>query len=286
MKITVPVIALILLHAAMPLHAITFEESATWPEVLKMARAQNKIIFVDAYATWCGPCKMMDRNVFPDEALSAFFDENFINVKIDMESERGTPFGADYEVDAYPSLFFIGPDGSLLKKKVGLTEAPELLSLGQFIVDPAASPVGQLQIRFDAGERDTALLKSLAMESIKLGTPHQEATRLLLLATDPALVAAEVDYFVMLYNAEFLPGSELGVYFSDHFDLLLATYDRYMYEKLSNVIIAHLSEGLEKDDIAPYFESAREYITKTVQDEEIRTALLEGVEEVRKSLKE
>lgn len=271
-------------YLSLPLQAITFEQEASWSEVLETARAQNKIIFVDAYATWCGPCKMMDRNVFPDEALSAFFDDNFINVKIDMESERGEPFAADYKVDAYPSLFFIAPDGSLLNKKVGLTEAPDLLVLGQFIKDPSSSPLGQLQERFDAGERDTAFLRELVMESQKYGDAHPEATPLLLLATAPEKVATEVELFVLLYRFPFLPDSALGTYFSDNFETLLGEYEGYVYEKLGDVIIAHLEEGLEKDEVDAYFKSARNYIEKTVKNEEFKEALLKGVEEVRQSL--
>ena len=284
MKISIPAFIVVLLYAVLPLQAITFEEKASWSAMLEMAREQNKIVFVDAYATWCGPCKMMDRNVFPDEALSAYFDEHFINVKIDMESERGEPFGADYEVDAYPTLFFIGPDGTVLKKQVGMTEAPDLLAIGKYIVDPTSSPVGALQKRFEDGERDTALLKSLAIESFKLGSLHEEAARLLILATDPAVVSTEVDYFILLYNMEFLPDSELGVYFSDHFEALLGTFDRYVYEKLSDVIIAHLTEGVEKEQTDTYFKSARAYVEKTVTDQEVKEALLKGIDEVRNSL--
>lgn len=66
---------------------ISFEHSS-WEDILKKAKEENKLIFIDAYTTWCGPCKMMARNVFTDAEVGTFFNQNFINVKLDMEKER------------------------------------------------------------------------------------------------------------------------------------------------------------------------------------------------------
>jgi thioredoxin 1 len=50
-----------------------------WQAVKKEAGEKKKIIFVDAYASWCGPCKMMDSKTFKDKEVADFFNENFIN---------------------------------------------------------------------------------------------------------------------------------------------------------------------------------------------------------------
>src|SRR5437588_10800403 len=63
---------------------IIFIENA-WDEALKQAAAQNKYIFVDAYASWCGPCKMLKLTTFKNNKAAEFFNKNFINVAIDME---------------------------------------------------------------------------------------------------------------------------------------------------------------------------------------------------------
>ena len=47
------------------------------------------MIFLDAYASWCGPCKMLQKNVFTKKAVGDFYNSKFINVKMDMEKGEG-----------------------------------------------------------------------------------------------------------------------------------------------------------------------------------------------------
>ena len=58
----------------------------TWKEALAEAQKQDKLVFIDAYAKWCGPCKKMAKNVFTLSEVGDFYNENFINVKLDMEA--------------------------------------------------------------------------------------------------------------------------------------------------------------------------------------------------------
>lgn len=103
----------------------------TWEEALKKAKAENKLIFVDAYASWCGPCKWMARNAFQDGDVGKFFNDNFINVKMDMERGEGPTFAGKYPVRAYPTLMFIDGDGKQAHKMEGALDASQLLSLGK-----------------------------------------------------------------------------------------------------------------------------------------------------------
>ena len=54
-------------------------EQGNWANTLAKAKAENKIVFVDAYTTWCGPCKKMDAETFPDKMVGDFYNKNFIN---------------------------------------------------------------------------------------------------------------------------------------------------------------------------------------------------------------
>ena len=103
----------------------------SWEDALLKAAQEDKIIFVDAYAEWCGPCKRMAREVFPQEEVGAFFNRHFINMKIDMEKGMGLEFRKKYPVSAFPTLFFIGPDGEVVQKAKGAQQVDGLIKLGQ-----------------------------------------------------------------------------------------------------------------------------------------------------------
>ncbi len=103
----------------------------TWAESLAEAKKVGKPIFIDAFTTWCGPCKAMAKNVFTQDQVGKFFNQNFVNVKLDMETPEGKAFESKYPVSAYPTLFFIDEDGKVLKKVVGGQQADGLINHGK-----------------------------------------------------------------------------------------------------------------------------------------------------------
>lgn len=110
----------------------------SWDEALALAKKENKIVFVDAYASWCGPCKMLKRNVFTDETVGAYFNKNFVNMEIDMERGEGPGLARKFHVRAYPTLIFVQPDGTIIKKAVGYHDKAKLLALGESAVSADA----------------------------------------------------------------------------------------------------------------------------------------------------
>ena len=93
---------------------ITFEEAKT------NATENNQLIFVDAYTTWCGPCKQMAATSFKDDEVGELFNEKFINLKIDCEEEsQGIQFAKDYKIKAYPTLLIINGEGTVVKRVIG-----------------------------------------------------------------------------------------------------------------------------------------------------------------------
>ncbi|MBK8609160.1 MAG: thioredoxin family protein [Chitinophagaceae bacterium] len=110
---------------------IQFMEES-WTKALAAAKKQNKMIFLDAYTSWCGPCKMLKRNTFPDPAAGEFFNTNFINVAIDMEKGEGPAVAEKFSVNAYPTLIFADSDGNLITYTKGYIDAKQLLEFGKF----------------------------------------------------------------------------------------------------------------------------------------------------------
>jgi thioredoxin 1 len=95
------------------------------------AKAEGKKIFMDAYASWCGPCKMMQKNTFPDPLVGKLFNEKYVSVAYDMEVGEGLKLSQKYPVEAYPTLFFMDADGNILKQELGYRDPAELIQLGQ-----------------------------------------------------------------------------------------------------------------------------------------------------------
>ncbi|MFC5409161.1 thioredoxin family protein [Larkinella bovis] len=117
---------------ASPETGIQFSEAA-WKTHLAKAKAENKIVFLDAYTTWCGPCKMLQKNVFTQKEVADFFNKEFINVKIDMEAGEGPELALQYPIEGYPTLMFIDGDGKVVKKVLGYQSPEELLAIGKGI---------------------------------------------------------------------------------------------------------------------------------------------------------
>ncbi len=103
----------------------------TWAEVLAASKESGKLIFVDAYTTWCGPCKMMSAKTFPQKAVGDFYNPNFINVKIDMEKGEGLQISGTYSVSAFPTLLYIDGEGKLVHKAVGYLDPEKFISSGK-----------------------------------------------------------------------------------------------------------------------------------------------------------
>ena len=97
----------------------------TWASLLAEAKESGKLIFVDANTTWCGPCKQMRREIFPQKAVALVYNHNFINVDLDMEKGEGLAFRKKYAVKAYPTFLYINSDGEVVHKTVGSCDATE-----------------------------------------------------------------------------------------------------------------------------------------------------------------
>ena len=149
---------LLTLHFAQAADEIQFEENA-WAEVLAKAATQKKLVFVDAYTTWCGPCKLMARTVFVDPTVAEFFNSHFINAKIDMEHGEGPDLAKKYQVNAYPTLLFVDADGALVHAAVGARSAADLLSLANDVLNGNFNSLPKMQQRFEAGDHDRKFLK-------------------------------------------------------------------------------------------------------------------------------
>ncbi len=142
----------------------------TWEEALMKAKAEDKIIFVDAYTTWCGPCKNMAANTFPDPEVGKLFNANFVCMKIDMEKEMGLEFRKKYDVTAYPTLFFIDYDQVEVQKSVGAKQPAALITLGESVIAKYDKSARYATV-YEAGDRSYQLVYDYVAALNKSGKP-------------------------------------------------------------------------------------------------------------------
>lgn len=120
-------------------------ESGAWEDIKIKAAKENKLIFLDAYASWCSICKKMDRTVFTNDSVADYFNRHFINAKIDMEKGEGMNLAALYHVNAYPNLLFLDSQGNLLHRAIGGLQPQEFLALAREAQNPGEQNAGRLK---------------------------------------------------------------------------------------------------------------------------------------------
>ena len=101
----------------------------TWEEALQKAKQENKMIFVDCYTVWCGPCAYMAKNVFTLKEVGDFFNEHFVNVQVDMEKGEGRDLAKRFNVTAYPTLLILDNEGNLRHRITGTRSPREFVDL-------------------------------------------------------------------------------------------------------------------------------------------------------------
>ncbi len=105
---------------------ITFIEE-NWDEALQTARKQNKLVFLDIYASWCGPCKLLKQYTFTDTSVGKFFNNNFVNVSVDGEKGVGPQLAQQFSIEGYPTLVVTDANGKPVLLTAGYMPATDLL---------------------------------------------------------------------------------------------------------------------------------------------------------------
>ncbi len=128
-------------HSDSSYRGIRFEQNLNWQEVQNKAKAENKYVFVDCYATWCAPCKKMDKDVYPKDSVGEHMNARFISIKVQMDSSEkddesiknmyGTAhiLADQYKVNSYPTFLFFSPEGELVHKGIGAISAEKFILL-------------------------------------------------------------------------------------------------------------------------------------------------------------
>ena len=142
-----------------PTKGIKFSETTVWKKIVKKAKKEKKLIFIDSYASWCFPCKKLAYKIFTQDSVGEYFNKHFINVKYDMEQDPdGKILKKRYDVCVYPTLLFINPETEEIEHRLaGAGEADWLLN-GARTASNTQRNYRAMESRYNAGERNKVFL--------------------------------------------------------------------------------------------------------------------------------
>lgn len=136
---------------------MAFEPEGTlFKDAVAKAKQTNKLVFLDCYTSWCGPCKMMSNTVFPQEKVGAYMNPRFVNIKIDMEKGEGVELAKRLQISAYPTFIIFNGDGNEIGRFLGGCDADAFIKkVEQASTDNTSA---EMDKRFADGERDSEFL--------------------------------------------------------------------------------------------------------------------------------
>lgn len=161
----------------------------SWAELKAEAKRTNKLIFVDVYTDWCGPCKKMVALVFPLKEVGDKYNPGFINYKLDAEKGEGPELAKQFAVQGFPTYLYLNSDGDLIHRGIGYFEADKFNKNADIAISSANDPnsIGKMAQQYESGVWDKAFL-------------HAYAQKLIDLELSPAKALDE--YFPLLTDAE------------------------------------------------------------------------------------
>lgn len=130
----------------------------SWNEIVAKAKAENKLIFIDFYTQWCGPCLNMAETVFTLPAVGLFYNEHFVCAKIDAENGEGVELAKQYQVRSYPTYIFVDPfTGEMIHRSSSRQTAEQFIQTGRGALEPSLRSF-YLEEQYAQGNRERNLL--------------------------------------------------------------------------------------------------------------------------------
>lgn len=222
---------------------IQFDESPM-ADVLAKAKAEKKMVFLDAYTTWCGPCKMLERNTFPDTTLGAFMNKYFVSTSKDMERGEGVALARKYSVAVYPTLIFLDSDGNVVHRDAGYLDAKAFMELAKIATNNDTN-LSSFEQRFKNGDREPQFLFKYMQMRYKMADNSHDEVAQAFLKTQPDW-NSEVGSRTILQFIE-SPSSEGFNYLLKNKETFVQKYGiTDVMSKIEQVVTAELNTGFYK----------------------------------------
>ena len=239
---------------------IKFEENLSWEQIKRKAKAENKYIFLDCYATWCGPCKEMDRTIYSDKKVGESINMRFVSVRVQMDSTGrdndqikawyavAKNFIKQFNIHVYPTFLFLSPEAKVVDKNIGYRNVNNFISTSENALD-SSTQYYTLKDSYKRGELTRSKLTYLASKA-KGVEDNQFA--------DTVAKDYLSNYLIMLDKNKILTKENL--YFINYFSNIIKSTD-----SIFNFILDNVS----KIDKIVYGGFSTEIIDKIIEREEV-----------------
>jgi thiol-disulfide isomerase/thioredoxin len=229
-------------------------------DALAKAKVENKYLFVDCFTTWCGPCKELEKEVFIDKSVADYFNEKFINFRLDVEKGEGIELRKRFGVQPVPTLLFINSDGKVEHKFIGSSSPEEFLRKTEEVFTNEKR-YGVLERKYAKGDRDLLFMADYLNELLKQ-TEYSKARDLLatVIAENPVVDICDATFWPIITH-DWIAESH-SVYYNlliDNHDTFIRNIGRETYNtRMSEIykryagawIFSGAKKGSESEDIA------------------------------------
>jgi thioredoxin-related protein len=136
--------------------SIQFQDK-TFAELQKAAKEENKMIFIVFSASWCGPCKKMEKEVYTEAQVADFYNSHFICAHFDSEKGEGKELAKKYKVRLLPGFLFFSHGGEIELEDFGFQKKDDFIRIGSNAGNPEINFSRQIGLKDSAPSADSSL---------------------------------------------------------------------------------------------------------------------------------
>ncbi|MDW8417545.1 MAG: thioredoxin family protein [Bacteroidia bacterium] len=150
------------------------------------AKKQKKPLWIMFSATWCGPCKLVEKQIFPDLRFQEAIRRDFIPLRVYASSgDENTPGGDSlakvYAIRAFPTFLYVEPSGQTFYRHIGIPYDPTQADTA--LIEPflkkiemakkSRKELPDMHRRFEKGDRSPEFLRSYLAKLVEIDLPSE-----------------------------------------------------------------------------------------------------------------